>query len=382
MLRSPLSDVAVVVATMSVAGVPILLYRRHDVLGASGWTGRTWLVVLGLSVTGCLALALRRRWPVTVLACCCVTMLAGTSVPESSKFTSVPMLVALYTVAAHRGPRVWLAAGLGAAAAKMGAELKHGGFVSVLGGLIWVVAPMAVGLAVANRRGYVAAVEGRAARAESTKEEEARRRVAEERIRIARELHDVLAHSMAVISVQSGMAAHLIHRQPHRAERALWHINEASHAALAELRTTICLLRDSDESPGPHRPLPDLGQLDDLVAQVRAAGLTVHTHVAGDLAGVPADVGLVSYRVLQEELTNVLKHARARTVEVTADLDERRLCLDVRDDGAGLRGLPPGEGHGRIGMRERVQALGGAFHDGPAEHGYRVHAVIPLAQAT
>jgi signal transduction histidine kinase len=183
-----------------------------------------------------------------------------------------------------------------------------------------------------------------------------------------------------VINVQSGVAAHLIRKQPAAAQQALWHVNDASHAALAELRATLGILRQDGESPAPTGPVPDLSRLADLVDEVRATGITVHMRLSPDPDRLPPEVGLVAYRVVQEALTNVLKHARASTVEVTVESDGQRLRLEVLDDGVGAA-APLGAGYGRIGMRERVQAVGGSFGDGPLPAGYRVCAVIPLAAA-
>jgi signal transduction histidine kinase len=378
------SDALIVAAAVVLTCGPLVAHHGMRAPGAPQWSATARLVVLGLALLGCAALAVRRRWPFPVLAVTTATVLGAAPITASTKLTAIPGIVALYTVAAHRDWPAWLAAGALAGSVGVVAELIGGTSpAATMNGLIWVVAPVAIGVAVRNRRQYVAAIEERARQAEATMQDETRRRVAEERIRIARELHDVLAHTIAVISIQSGVAAHLIHRQPAKAQQALWHINDASHAALAELRTTIGVLRDDDEPTAPTRPLPDLSQLEELVEQVRATGLTVRTHLSGDLNRMPAEVGLVGYRVLQEALTNVLKHAHAGTVEVTATADGRALHLDVRDDGIGTdlpanTDPPAGTGHGRIGMRERVHAIGGVLQDGPARPGYRVRAVIPL----
>jgi signal transduction histidine kinase len=221
--------------------------------------------------------------------------------------TMEPVVVALYTVARLTGRSTWLPAALGQATVSVlsgvvAGEVFWNVFAANVG---WTVAGVAVGVGVRNRQGYLAAVEDERARAvEQAKEEEARRRVMEERVRIARELHDVLAHSIAVINVQSGVAAHLIGSQPAAAQQALWHVNDASHAALAELRATLGILRQDGEAAVPTGPVPDLGRLDDLVEDVRAAGVEVRSTFPADLARVPPEVGLVAYRVVQEALTN------------------------------------------------------------------------------
>jgi signal transduction histidine kinase len=377
-MRSPVSDAVVAAGTAVLTCAPVLAYRRGQPSGAPVWSTAARLIVLGLAVAGCAALLARRRWPLPVLVWVCVVVLAAAPVAASTKFTMLPLMVTVYTVPAHRGWPVWPAAGMLAGLALGAAEIISGGSPwSAATALTWIVASLTAGVAVRNRRGYVAALQQRARQAETGREDEARRRVAEERLRIARELHDVLAHSVAVIGIQSGVAAHLITSQPAQAQQALWHINDASNAAIAELRTILNLLRHEDEANAPTHPLPGLEQLNDLVDQARATGLAVHTHLRGDLTRIPTEVSLVSYRVLQEALTNVIKHAQARTVELTVAAEDDQLRLDVHDDGT-TTATDPASGHGRIGMRERVHAIGGVFHDGPEPTGYAVHAAIPL----
>jgi signal transduction histidine kinase len=380
--RPPMSDVLVAAGAAVLSCGPVLAYRRGQPPSAPAWSSAARLTVLGLALAGCAALLVRRRWPLPVLAWTSTTVLAAAPVVASTKFTALPLIVALYTVSAYRDWPVWPAAGM-LGGLVLGSAQTFGGATpwDAATGLIWAAAPLAAGVAVRNRRGYVTAIQERARQAEASREDEARRRVAEERVRIARELHDVLAHSIAVIGIQSGVAAHLIASQPAKAQQALWHINDASNAALAELRSTIGLLRDSDEATAPTRPLPRLEQLDDLIDQVRATGLTVRTHLSGDLTRIPTEMSLVSYRVLQEALTNVIKHAQARAVELTVAADDHQLRLDVRDDGIGAAEHDC-DGHGRIGMRERVHALGGVFRDGPEPTGYAVHAAIPFGPLT
>lgn len=338
-----------------------------------------WL--LALPAISSVGLALRRRWPVAVLGWTVLWAVAAIVAIHRPGMAMYPLVVALYTVASQRPRSVWLPAALceGTVAVASGVVTGEPFWSVAVANFGWTVAGVAVGVAVRNRREYLAAVEVERARVvEQSKEQEARRRVAEERVRIARELHDILAHSIAVINVQSGVAAHLIRNQPAAAQQALWHVNDASHAALAELRATLGILRQDGDASAPTGPIPDLGRLTELVEEVRAAGIEVRTWFSAELSRVPPEVGLVAYRVVQEALTNVLKHSCARTVDVTAESDSRCLRIEVRDDGVGPAG-PRGAGYGRIGMRERVQALGGTFTDGPLPVGYRVHAVIPLA---
>ena len=376
--RPAVIDGLVAAVTGVIVLLPIVAPRRSLLAGTASWSVAQTMLVYGFALAGCAALPLRRHRPAAVLAFAIAAMLAVAVVPSSTKVTSVPLLVALYTLATHRPPRVWLTGAAASGIVLIAAAWWSARSFVVVNELVWAVA---TAVAVANRRLWAVAVEARARHAEATREQEAHRRVVEERLRIARELHDVLAHGLAVISVQSGMAAHLMHRQPAHAQEALWTIHDTSHAALAELRTTIGLLRDLDEPVAPCRPQPDLGQIEELLDRVRASGLTVHTNLSAGLADLPPDVGLVSYRVLQEALTNVLKHSQARTIDVTVKADGNQVRLAVDDDGLGQAAAAGGQGHGRLGMRERVRALGGQVQDGPGAVGYGVRAVIPLVPA-
>jgi signal transduction histidine kinase len=370
-------DAAVVVLVMVTSVLPFSENTAEypQTVPAWAWT---------LPVVSSAGLAVRRRWPVTVLGWTLLWAVAAIVVLHRPGVAMESLVVALYTVARMRPRSVWLPAALceGTVAVASGIATGEPFWTVAVANFGWTVAGVAVGVAVRNRMEYLAAVEAERARVvEQSKEQEARRRVAEERVRIARELHDVLAHSIAVINVQSGVAAHLIRQQPAAAQQALWHVNDASHAALAELRATLGILRQDGDASAPTGPVPDLGRLGELVEEVRVAGLGARTRFSGDLSRIPAEVGLVAYRVVQEALTNVLKHSRAGTVDVTVESDGQSLRIEVRDDGVGLAGQP-GAGYGRIGMRERVQALGGTFTDGPLPVGYRVQAVIPLATPT
>jgi signal transduction histidine kinase len=218
-----------------------------------------------------------------------------------------------------------------------------------------------------------------AAEAARTRGEEARRRASEERLRIARELHDVVAHNISLINVQASTALHLIDERPEQARTALAAIKQASKEALGELRSVVDILRQSDEEP-PRAPAPSLARLDDLVSRVSAAGLEVLTKVEGDRRPLPAPVELAAFRIVQEALTNVHRHAGAASATVHVTYGERDLTVRVDDDG---RGASPdggaGGGAGIAGMRERVAALGGELEAGPrGEGGFRVLARLPL----
>ncbi|HEX6445011.1 MAG TPA: sensor histidine kinase [Streptosporangiales bacterium] len=341
------------------------------------------LWTVAFPVAAALALLFRERWPRATLGWTVAVGAVATVVGGGDSGAAfLPIMVALYTLTLHSDRGTWLAAAGGTALVMVVTTVvpQPAVWERAIGVPIWVALAPAVAQAVRNRRAYLAEAAERAHRAEQTKEIEARRRVAEERIRIARDLHDVLAHTIAVVNVQSAVAAHVIDDDVAQAKQALQHINDASDTALTELRATLEVLRQDGDPRAPAAPAPGLGDVDGLLDGVRAAGVVVRRELPTDLDGVSPEVGLVAYRVLQEALTNVLKHAQADTVEVAVGIDGGRLELCVRDDGVGAPD-PPEYGHGRIGMRERVHALGGSIADGPAAPGYLVRATIPLRQA-
>jgi len=212
-----------------------------------------------------------------------------------------------------------------------------------------------------------------------TREEEARRRVGEERLRIARELHDVLGHNISLISVQAGVALHLMEKQPEQARVALSVIKDASKDALRELRSVLDVLRQVNEEP-PRSPSPGLASLSDLVSRASEAGLQVHTEVSGDLNGLPASVDLAAFRIVQEALTNVMRHSGHSTSSVHVICNEQELTLRI-DNEVGKAGSRDGIGLGQgiLGMQERATALGGVVEAGPRpDGGFRVFARLPL----
>ena len=228
------------------------------------------------------------------------------------------------------------------------------------------------------RRDYL---EERAARMEREREHEAHRAVARERARIARELHDVVAHSVGLMTVQAGAANLVFSQNPDAAFSSLSSIERTGRQALGELRRLLGVLRSKDES-GELSPQPGLDRLDELVADVNKAGVEVEMTVEGDLHDLPPALGLSAYRIVQEGLTNVLKHSgRWARVEVVVRRTQGELVLEVADDG---RGVDPaaskvGGGHGLIGMRERVALFGGRMSTGPRSGGgFLVRTVIPL----
>ena len=222
-------------------------------------------------------------------------------------------------------------------------------------------------------------VEERAEEAERTRDETARRRAVEERLRIARELHDSLTHSISVIQVQAGVAVHLARKRGEDVPPALLAIQEAGADATRELRATLSVLRDQDHYGSEDCDGSGLGQLDSLVARARSAGLPVSVTVTGARRLLPLDVDQAAYRIVQEALTNVSRHAGQTCASVHLQYAQNALTVQINDDGKGVSTMSAGPGLGLIGMRERVSALGGRLHAGPREGGgFQVRAELPV----
>jgi signal transduction histidine kinase len=219
-------------------------------------------------------------------------------------------------------------------------------------------------------------------RAEAARQE-ARRRAGEQRLRIARELHDVLAHNISLINVQAGVGLHLLDERPEQARPALTAIKQASKETLAELRSVLDILRDPEDDSATLTPAPGLEQLDELLAGARAGGLTVESRVEGERRELPAGVDLAAFRIVQEALTNVRRHAGPARATVSLRYGAEELAIQIDDDGARVNArhedIGAGGGNGIAGMRERATALGGTLETGPsAAAGFRVLARLPL----
>ncbi|MFF9591406.1 sensor histidine kinase [Streptomyces sp. NPDC014646] len=363
-----------------------------------------------LMAIGAAALVWRRRRPIAVLVVTTVPSVVELVVSDPPSPVVMTNAIALYTVAARTDrPTTWrvgalMAVALTVTAMCFGAGPWYG--QENFGVFAWIGMACTAGDAVRSRRAFVDAIRERAERAERTRDEEARRRVAEERLRIARDLHDVVAHHIALVNVQAGVAAHVMDRRPDQAKEALAHVREASRSALDELRATVGLLRQSGDPAAPTEPAPGLAVLDELVDTVRRAGLAVEVACADGRPALPAAVDLAAYRVIQEALTNVRKHAGpGAKAEVSVVRVGAVVEITVIDNGPGgghdARGGGPesgggpdsrgdghdsrggGGGHGLLGMRERVTALNGTLTAGPRYGGgFRVHAILPVEART
>jgi signal transduction histidine kinase len=350
--------------------------RELDALG-------TVLVVLG-----CLPLALRRAAPLPALAVVSVATSVATSLDFATGVLSVSVLVGVYTVAAYgRRGEARLALLLGAATFLatipfVDGEVRATDLVAVVG---VVLAAYAFGRSIGFRRAYTAELELRAARMERARESDLRAVVAEERGRIARELHDVVAHAVSVMTVQASAAQRTIERNPAASREAMRAVEQTGRQALTDMRRIVGVLRSAGEQQGELAPQPGVADLPALLDHVREAGLPVRLHVLGRPRELPSGIDLTIYRLVQESVTNALKHAGPTTADVTLTYAPQAVGVLVRDRGRGaasrLGQFGGGElrGHGLLGMRERVTLYGGSLRAGPAAGGgYEVDARIPV----
>ncbi|MFG3295283.1 sensor histidine kinase [Streptomyces sp. NPDC048179] len=369
-----------------------------------------------VAVVSCALLPIRHRAPLAALA---ATTAVGVLVPTLGLLLTplvvAPAVIAAYSYAlAARSERHAASAVLLTSAALAVCIPLFGDFSWKDASRMGVVAvfPLAAGVlghSVRNRRAYLAAVEERARRAEESRDSEARRRVAEERVRIARELHDLVAHQITLANAQAMVAAHLFDARPEQARRSLGELVETTGHALDELRATVGLLRQSGDTAAPAEPAPGLSRLPALLESFRRAGLDVSVHREGTARPLPPGVDLTAYRIVQEALTNVTKHAGTGSARVGFVWNRDHVTITVADDGGGaaarttptaspIPNRPPASpapdrptaspvpdrppGYGLIGMRERATAVGGQLSAGRRpEGGFLVSTHLPLPPA-
>ena len=322
------------------------------------------------------ALFWRRRYPIPValvlVVASVVQAVAGVSL-HTSVAPVAGIFFASWSIGAYETrPRavlgltiliggVWLATGIDAV---KGTDIPWIGLL--------IATPGALGIAFGSRTRSLRAAEARALQLEL----ERREAIAEQRARIARELHDVIAHSVSVMTVQAGAAEAMLAHDPAKALEPVRAVQETGRQALVEMKRLVGMLREHDDELGL-APQPSLSDVGRLAQQVRDAGLPVEVHIEGEPRPLPIGVDLSAYRVVQEGLTNALKHAGRASATVTVRYGEREVVIEVADDGAG--GQPNGAGHGLIGMRERIGVFGGSFDAGPREGGgFAVRALLPL----
>ena len=347
-------------------------------------------VTLAVVAAPALLLPFRRRWPIPVLAAIIllygVAAFLGTLGPGIVVATGI----AMFGVTNRSSRRVGImTAGAAIVAVVLLSLLAAIGSVfdpRTVQFVVSVAFAAAAGDATRSRREYIRAVVERAERAEQTRESEARRRVTEERLRIARDLHDAVAHQISVISLNAGVATSALDSKPERAREALGTIRSAARAVLGEIGDLLEVLRSTDEgSEFVSAPQPGLERLDPLIEQFAQAGLTVNVRIEGDLARLPTAANLVAYRVIQEALTNAHKHGAEHRAHVLIAVEDDEAVLVVTNPvAAPLPGLTPGSnpsgGHGLMGLRERVASVRGTVTTGLTPGGYRVAATLPLSK--
>ena len=354
----------------------------------SDWTmsgPRALWPAVALSALGCAALVPRHRHPVPVLvatALCAVVEGAMGYLMTPVLFS--PLLAAQYSLSLRiNRVAAWCGALVTAAVTIVPgiwrSELHSDWIIGIANPAAWVLLSTALGSYVRVRRDYAAA---RAEHTAREREEEARHRVVQERMRIARELHDVVAHHLALANAQAGTAAHLARADPEQAYDMLGRLSDTTAAALRELKATVGLLRQDTDTHDGLAPAPGLEQLPDLVAACEAAGLDVTVTVEGQPGPLPPGLDLTAYRIVQEALTNVTKHAATRTARVRLARTPHALTLTVTNDADTTRPADrpgPGHGFGLLGMRERALATGGTFRAGSRpEGGFEVSCTLPL----
>jgi signal transduction histidine kinase len=363
---------AAIAAVVTAAQVSGALASWHHGRSVTGPLPYVLLAVGGASLIA------RRRYPVGVLAVTLVTTLWASS--ESAHVIYLALVVAFFNAV--------LARKRAAAIASLVIGYTASVWPWVIGQSGHPSAAFALGLAAGlvfllSAAELIRISSQRAAALQRSREEEHRRRASEDRMRMARDLHDVVAHNISVINVQANTALHLMDRQPERARSALTTINDVSKQALVELRSVLGVLRDVDES-APRAPSPSLARLGDLVDSAAAAGLAVHVEEAGRTVPLPADVDLAAYRIIQEALTNSARHSGGTQATVRVAYDDGALIVEVDDDGTPRSAGRPstranGSGNGIAGMTERAKSLGGTLRAGSRpEGGFGVHAWLPV----
>jgi signal transduction histidine kinase len=390
--RSPARDVvfAAVLTAITVSGsygeghprnpADVVQFHGHHIPQPS--VGALLLVALASIV-----LVWRNRWPLAVLAVSAAAVLGFTLLGYVNGAALLAPAAAVYALATNMSAVRALAASVVTLAALLAATAFRNPFGTSTGGTV-VVLPVLFaavclgGIAVANRRAFVASIQARA-------DAEAAQRIDEERLRIARELHDVVAHAMSTINVQASAAATVLTERPDAAADALQAIRTASKNGLRELRAILNVLRQADDAE-PTAPTPSLAQVDALIEGASQAGLPTTLSVTGAPAALPAGVDLAAYRIIQESLTNAIRHAGPATATVALTYRSGGLLIKVTDTGrgpaAGVRDLgsaaAASQGHGLVGMRERAAAAGGTFQAGPAPGGgFAVAAELPYGRS-
>lgn len=385
--RPMVQDFLIAGVLTATALIGVVAHLPVDLPEGGGDVARRDLDALGIGLVlfQTVPLVWRRRAPILVLSVTMGALFLFSFLGYFHSFASFGFLVALYTVAAHRDRRKSILAGIASAVVilmivligREPIELDTIIAECLIVGAVWFI-----GDGLRTQRGQVEQLEDRATRLERGQKELAQRAVSQERRVIARELHDVVAHNVSVIVAQAGAAQRIANTQPEEAFAALGAIEHTGRAALVEMRRLTGFLRTEIDRAVTRSPQPGLGNLDVLVAQVQDAGLPVTLRIEGTPRPLPAGLDLSAFRIVQEALTNVLKHAGPARATVVLRYGESRLWLTIVDDGLGphgWRGGPPQPRYGHLGMRERVTLFGGELHlEGRPGGGYEVTASLPM----
>jgi signal transduction histidine kinase len=367
------------------AAVPLVVGAVVTIGGVlHGGHARPLAVAVGLGAAG--SLAWRRRAPGWTLAVSGALTLLLLHIDASAGATAViAPAVALYSLALTRGRASRLLAALAAVAAVILVEAFHSGsptLLQTLGHVLLVAVPLLAADVHRTRHAYVELLQGQLELAERTREQEAQRRAQQERMRIARDLHDVVAHTLTTINVQAATAAELLDRDPGHARSALETIEDASRDAIGELRAILGVLRDGDDDEVPLAPAPALDEVADLVRRTRDEGVDVRLDVVGERPErVPEAVSLAAFRIVQESLTNARRHAAGAPVRVELSFEPGALAVTVENGGGPSANGNGVGGVGILGMTERASTLGGTLNAAELPSGFRVDAQLPYVRA-
>ena len=372
-------------AVDAVAALGCLVWSVSGISMAGGFGLRppTGAAVV-LDVLGALPVAFRRVWPLPVLAVVTAAVAALTALGSSSFAQDVMIGAAIYLVAVSLDRSISLPALVLSESALLtglfAATAQHLAQPDAVHSVLVAAAAWFAGDGVRSRRAYLASVAEQAAQDDQIRAERERQVLGAERVRIARELHDIVAHSLSVMTIRAGVGRRVFDVRPGEARDALQAVEVVGRGALDELGRILDLLRDDDAEQPSRTPAPGIRDLPGLVKEIRAAGIPVDLSVTGDPGPIPPAVGLSAYRIIQEALTNVVKHAGPARAAVQVDISPAAVSIEVSDDGPGrLSGDGAASGHGIPGMRERAAALGGALTARPrAERGFEVIASLPV----
>jgi signal transduction histidine kinase len=377
--RPRLTDAVIVLALLGGAVIGANLIGPGDSRPQEVWVAE---IVTGIA---CLMLFKAREHPrsTVVVSTVCAAVTGGLGFVLSPLLLA-PLMVALYWLAAATGSRTtWAYGGTATAlvvATAVGSDLDEMVALRAIGPALWLLLPLAMGSRSRLRHAWLDAVQARAEHAERTRDEEARLRVTEERMRIARDLHDVVAHHMAVANAQAGTAAHLLESNPELTKKILNDLKVTTSSVMLELRDTVGVLRRVGPDPDSLEPAPGLAQLAGLLEVCRSAGLEVSLEIEGEPRDLPAGIDLTAYRIIQEALTNATKYSASATAALRLQYSSTRLTITVTNDRrTGDQPQRGARGYGILGMRERAHAVGGDLRAGDSgAAGFELVTALPL----